>query len=922
MSTQLASLVPTFDPATDDLLIYQQKVELVLAAWPPAKIPELITRLILGCKGTAFQKLQIHQTELLKGDAGCVQKLVEYLGGSWGKIALERQYEDAEQALYHTVQKSDEANDSYLARADVMWSRLLARKMTLAEIQAYVVLRGSQLTTEEKKRVIMDSEVSGTLTMKKVHEAIRVLGASFFNEMTGRKSTRTKVYDTTTLTAESSVEPTALAETETAQGQGDQMAEDEFLELLVQEGDGDALLIADFEAAAQDTIQEDSELATAFSAYQQARHRLSEKFRNRGFFPARPYAGKGKGYGKQFGRGKGHRPRKTLQERIMTSTCRICEQPGHWKAERPLRNQGSANSTEAQSTAPTSTVITTAGGDSLPLEFLDLPETTVDEPKPEFCESFVCESSHVQVQGKYSFRGRILGESRSVNYTRSFGSVGITPKERLRSHVLRTDVRPLNHTDSTLRETSTDRSAETPFEVDAPVQTLPTQVTSVAAEFKHPWNTADPNLRPTHPICFATHDAFGVLDLGASKTVIGSEHVKNLIQSLNEETRKQLTRCSCQVTFKFGNQGTLNSQQAIVVPIGKLRLKIAIVPGGTPFLISNTFMRAIKAKIDCELYRLTSPMLHCAIPLELTERGLFLLNLNDVVTNAKSHNPAATIDTKFVETTFLAAQTEKNIDQAAECPAKVETTVEDPLSSSTETPTVEAEVHRFETHDMQQADNMPSKLQVQDLHDLCERIVHDCHVSHQPSQGLADRGGGSPRRFVPADTCRAEDGSDILRTKASGGAWMDQGWINFMVSKYGNSKVLSHRRLIRFVELMVEQHEQQNVQVPALPPPESIDGGYAMIGEISGRRSIQAKAKARSTIPSGAMAPIPLDPEEELEFEMYNQGLRRPHPSIRSQNSRLSSTKCSIWRMLWAVSRSMWRTRRRSQPRRSPRSTK
>ena len=34
VSTQLASLVPTFNPATDDVMVYRQKVELVLAAWP------------------------------------------------------------------------------------------------------------------------------------------------------------------------------------------------------------------------------------------------------------------------------------------------------------------------------------------------------------------------------------------------------------------------------------------------------------------------------------------------------------------------------------------------------------------------------------------------------------------------------------------------------------------------------------------------------------------------------------------------------------------------------------------------------------------------------------------------------------------------------------------------------------------------
>lgn len=34
VTTQLALLVPSFDPAKDDLLIYQQKVELLTATWP------------------------------------------------------------------------------------------------------------------------------------------------------------------------------------------------------------------------------------------------------------------------------------------------------------------------------------------------------------------------------------------------------------------------------------------------------------------------------------------------------------------------------------------------------------------------------------------------------------------------------------------------------------------------------------------------------------------------------------------------------------------------------------------------------------------------------------------------------------------------------------------------------------------------
>ena len=109
-------------------------------------------------------------------------------------------------------------------------------------------------------------------------------------------------------------------------------------------------------------------------------------------------------------------------------------------------------------------------------------------------------------------------------------------------------------------------------------------------------------------------------------------------------------------------------------------------------------------------------------------------------------------------------------------------------------------------------------------------------------------------------------------------AWEDQGWISFMITKYGNSKVLAHRRLIRYVELMVEKHEQTNKSVPLLPLPEALAGGYAMIEETFGHRSIRPKAKAMNMAPSGASAAVPLDHDEESEFEMYNQGTTETTP--------------------------------------------
>lgn len=73
---QLSSLVPSFDPSTDDLQVYTQKLSLLVEAWPPTKYTELVTRLILNCKGSAFLKLQQHQKELLVNEKKPVKKLI------------------------------------------------------------------------------------------------------------------------------------------------------------------------------------------------------------------------------------------------------------------------------------------------------------------------------------------------------------------------------------------------------------------------------------------------------------------------------------------------------------------------------------------------------------------------------------------------------------------------------------------------------------------------------------------------------------------------------------------------------------------------------------------------------------------------------------------------------------------------------
>lgn len=238
-----------------------------------------------------------------------------------------------------------------------MWMELNNRDLKLSDLQAYVTLRGSTLTAEDKKRVLIDADStdSGSLTIKRVASSIRMLGAGFFHEMThGKRGTKLRTYDQAALMAETS----DVEESEHNAYFADAPEDDETMtETLIQEGDEDAAMVSDFEQAARDVLLSDPELASAFNACSEARRRLNEKARFRGFWPVGAQKGKSKGYQKGP-RGKfqkGHNSsRKTLQQRILESRCRLCNKMGHWKAECPLRNESSSGGSAKSPQAPTS----------------------------------------------------------------------------------------------------------------------------------------------------------------------------------------------------------------------------------------------------------------------------------------------------------------------------------------------------------------------------------------------------------------------------------------------------------------------------------------------------------------------------------------------------------------------------------------
>lgn len=277
--SNLTQLVPSFDPSVDEVETWAKKVELLAKVWPKEKISELTTRLILNTKGSAFQKLQIKQDELLRNDPKCVKQLVELVGGQFGQIPLERRYEFAEKALFRCSQKNDESNDSYLARADVAWTEVISRGLKLEELQAYVVLRGSLLSAEDKKRVLVEAgaEAGAQLTMTRVNAAVRMLGAGFFREYTGGKKTKLKTYDQTAFMTEE-IESTSQEAFVTQEDDYDE----EYLDALLQDGDEDAVLISEYETAINDTIRlRDVVFATNWDTGRQSVLRENHRVRRR-----------------------------------------------------------------------------------------------------------------------------------------------------------------------------------------------------------------------------------------------------------------------------------------------------------------------------------------------------------------------------------------------------------------------------------------------------------------------------------------------------------------------------------------------------------------------------------------------------------------------------------------------------------------
>ena len=613
------NLIPTFKPGTTDLAEYSRKMAFLAQMWPSEHLAQLAPRAALLCEGSAFQKIvRLDANRLKTSDTKGVELLVTTLGGVWGKTVLENKYEVVEKALYGTSQKGDETNDSYLARHEILFEDVISQGATMSDLRAYILLRNSGLSTEDKKRVIIES--GGSLDYAKVTSAIRMLGSRFFQDVQGvsKASQRSKVYDVNV--SVESEEETFWTEEQTGSFYDSGEAEGWF-DVFLSEGDEDAVLVSQFEESLIDTLQSDPEMAILMSSYTDARKRLLEKTRNRGFWPTP------KGKGSSKGKGK-FKSRKTLAQRIAESNCRKCGQRGHWKAECPMDSNHKAKPSHVANAMVSSTQ---------DIIDEDIIFAEPDNPEKDRQTEACVFASEIGRDGNKPL-------IRTDKIVRRF-------KHRLQQVLFpRTQVSlNRNHDEPVQKEVTTTPSVK--VEIDRCDKSRVAEESTRAPRDPLLQRTND-NSRMSlasqeyHEAVFASYESYGIVDLGASQTVMGQNQVDELLRALPKRARDNHYFADVNMTFRFGNNGTVDCTQALFVPVGKVWLKIALVASKTPFLISNSVFRSLGAVIDTANQEVYFRRLDCSVPLKLSNRKLFLLNLCDLIRRAEEKEKTAPAETE------------------------------------------------------------------------------------------------------------------------------------------------------------------------------------------------------------------------------------------------------------------------------------
>eukprot|EP00435_Cladocopium_sp_Y103_P075146 s308_g54.t1 len=574
-----SAVIKSSDPhlaAVGNVREYVEKVKFLDAICPDKDRPMLAPRLAMLCKGTAWGQVRALDPTKLTDKVNGVKNLLAALS-SWEESAEMKTYELFEKAIYKTNQKADESAMSFVNRLQVAMDEL--GQVTVKQFHAFLLLRQSSLSAEDKKRVL--TMTSGEMETAKVEQAMRTLATTVLSSEPKKKVYPTNFVETENETVNQDDE-SQVQYAHYVNADEDDALTVENLEYMAQSGDEDALMIQSFEKDFSDMLQDIPELQTALLSYQEARQRISDRRRHRGFWPSR---GKGKGFGKGSRKGGPRSSKDELLARIARTHCKICGAVGHWKAECPRRNDLQKEQAN---------IVLEEGDDNR--DFLQVHFEVSDDEQDSQHES--CFVVHSDFDSKHP------------------SSVLIPSSVRLRA-----------------------------------IAFLSQRLTNILPKMGHPTMQHSLSFCQTEDqvnqvsCSAAANNGLAILDTGASRSVIGSEHVTAVLQKLPESVRNQVREKPSHVGFRFGNNQTAYSFKQFQIPLrqGKMRiwLLVEVVPKATPFLLSIKAMKSLGAKIDLVNESCYLETLQRSLPLKTNSTGLYVIDVADLCHVPSSHVEAA-----------------------------------------------------------------------------------------------------------------------------------------------------------------------------------------------------------------------------------------------------------------------------------------
>ena len=304
-----------------------------------------------------------------------------------------------------------------------------------------------------------------------------------------------------------------------------------------------------------------------------------------------------------YRKGGGKSGKEELLARIAKTHCKLCGALGHWRAECPQRKEARETANVAFS-MPSEASDAEEETNQVVFEELSEQECTCFEPcfvvschrKPVFCKR--------NVEDVKAFWSKKLNKP---GY--KWGNKGVIGDAMVTN------------------SSSSENSMQSAVVTSAP--------NTRAARKMHPrpTNRADGFVSQNHSDAMQSQ-GMAILDTGASRSVIGQDHVPAMLQKLPASVRDQVVEKPSRVGFRFGNNQVAYSYKQLRIPLVhkgiRIWLLIEVVPKATPFLLSIKTMKSLGAMIDLGQNTCFLKTLQRSLHLKENKNGLFMIDMSDL----------------------------------------------------------------------------------------------------------------------------------------------------------------------------------------------------------------------------------------------------------------------------------------------------